>query len=276
MGHYPAAIFFPLFRKSRAALITNIDGLCWMRSKWSKPVQRFILRCEKTAIRLSHALIADHPAIQSYCMEQYQRRAHHIAYGAVIPTRNDTTQLSLLGLQAQAYYLLVSRLEPENNIDMILEGYLKSACLLPFIVVGSAETQHGRYLVNKYRHAPHIRFVGTIFDYEALSGLRRHCKIYFHGHSVGGTTPSLLEAMACEAYISAHDNRFNRGILEQDAVYFSNPDDIARQIQQEPRDTQTCLSRNLDKIRQRYDWDRIANQHEDLFHEVLTLRRGTS
>jgi glycosyltransferase involved in cell wall biosynthesis len=269
LGHYPSAIFFSLLRHTQAILITNIDGLCWMRPKWSRPIRRFILHCEQTAVRQSHALIADHPAIQAYCLSRYGKHAHHIAYGAVIPRGNNLTQLEYLGLKAREYFILVARLEPENNIEMILDGYLASNSSLPFVVVGELNTRHSKNLVKKYKNKPGVRFVGAIYDYEALSGLRQHSQAYFHGHSVGGTTPSLLEAMACQATISAHDNPFNRGILDQDAHYFSSPKDITQFIAQGPQNNLQQQQKNLAKIRQRYNWDLITHQHEQLFYELL-------
>lgn len=271
MGHYPAAVFFPLMKNSKAILITNIDGLCWMRPKWSRPIRWFILQCEKLAVRHSHALIADHPAIQAYCHSRYGQHSHHIAYGAVIPKGHDTSQLERLALQPGGYFILVARLEPENHIEMILDGYLASGSSLPFVVVGGLNTRHARDLLARYKGKPGVRFVGAIYDYEALSGLRKQAALYFHGHSVGGTTPSLLEAMACEAPIAAHDNHFNRGILGKDARYFSSPGDLARLIQAPVPAalTQARRQRNLDKVRAHYNWDLIAEQHERLFETLL-------
>lgn len=271
MGHYPAAVFFPLLRRSQARLVTNIDGLCWKRPKWSKPIRQFILHCEQKAVGQSHALIADHPAIQSYCLHRYGKQAHYIAYGAVVPEGRDTSLLERWALEPQGYFNLVARLEPENNIEMILDGYLQSGSALPFVVVGGLNTQHARHLLARYRGKDQIRFVGAVYDYEALSGLRKHCALYFHGHSVGGTTPSLLEAMACEALVVAHDNPFNRGVLESEARYFSSADDLASLIQApvDPTQAAACRTRNLDKVRQHYDWDRIAQQHEHLFNQLV-------
>jgi len=116
LGHYPAAVFFKMLRGNQTVLITNIDGLCWMRTKWSKPIRRFIHYCERIAVRESDALIADHLAIQSYCQSEYGMHAHYIAYGAVIPEGNNRKKLELLGLQDRGYYVQVARLEPENNI----------------------------------------------------------------------------------------------------------------------------------------------------------------
>jgi glycosyltransferase involved in cell wall biosynthesis len=274
MGHYPAAIFFPLFRHIDAVLATNIDGLCWMRPKWSKPIRQFILSCEKIAVHQSDALIADHPEIQSYCFSRYGKQAQFIAYGAVIPEGNNNRQLEKLALQASGYDMLVARLEPENNIEMILDGYLQSSSKLPFIVVGGLNTKHAKHLMARYKANSCIRFVGTIYDYEELSGLRQHCRIYFHGHSVGGTTPSLLEAMACQSYIAAHDNRFNRGVLGEDALYFTSAEDAARLFQQESPHRQAFIENNLAKVQQHYDWDDITTKHELFFQEQIIKKRS--
>ncbi len=271
LGHYPSAMFFGLLGRSTAKLVTNIDGLCWKRPKWSRPIRQFILYCEQNAVRHSDALIADHPAIQLYCQGRYGKQAHYIAYGAVIPKSCNTSLLEGFALQPQGYFNLVARLEPENNIEMILDGYLQSGSALPFVVVGGLNTRHASHLTARYKSKPQIRFVGAIYDYEELSGLRKHCALYFHGHSVGGTTPSLLEAMACEALVVAHDNPFNRGVLGGDARYFSSARDLAAIIQETVSSVQADESRsnNLSKVRQHYDWDRIAVEHERLFRALV-------
>jgi glycosyltransferase involved in cell wall biosynthesis len=161
-------------------------------------------------------------------------------------------------------------MEPENNIEMIIEGVLQSEKDHPLIIVGNRENHYGLYLQKKYRHS-HIRFVGSLYQPEQLNNLRAFASVYFHGHSVGGTNPSLLEAMACGCNIAAHNNIFNKAILKEDAYYFSSVADV-RKILQQPLDPAVIMDRkemNIQKVRQRYNWQTIIDEYEKLFLSVM-------
>lgn len=272
LGCEPAAVFFWLARGHQSALVTNIDGLGWQRSKWNKPLRWFIRYCERIAVRESDALIADNQGIQSYCLSEYNQPSHYIPYGAVIPSGKSMRQLDVHGLLEGEYYMLVARLEPENNIEMILDGYLESGNQRPFVVVGGLSTTYAKFLLDHYSSFTNIKFVGGVYDYEELSGLRKSCEIYFHGHSVGGTNPSLLEAMASEAYIAAHDNIFNRGVLGEHALYFNCVQDVARIIHNSPVNKKEFQMHNLEKIRNEFNWGNVARQYEHLFQNVISTK----
>jgi len=272
LGSEPAAVFFWLARGHTSALVTNIDGLGWQRSKWSKPLRWFIRYCERIAVRESQALIADNRGIQSYCLSEYNKHSHYIPYGAVIPSGKNMKQLGVHGLIEGEYYMLVARLESENNIGMVLDGYLASGNQRPFVVVGGLSTKYAQLLLDHYRSFSNIRFVGGVYDYEELSGLRKACEIYFHGHSVGGTNPSLLEAMASEAYIAAHDNIFNRGVLGNDALYFKNAQDVAQIIHDSPVYGKEFKMRNLEKVQNEFNWEDVAKQYELIFQSLISTR----
>lgn len=117
--------------------------------------------------------------------------------------------------------MLIARLEPENSIETILDGVVLANLQRPFLVVGKHNTTYGAFLKQKYALQAQIQFVGGIYDIEVLNNLRYYSNLYFHGHTVGGTNPSLLEAMASNSLICANDNPFNRYILEDDAIYFN-------------------------------------------------------
>jgi glycosyltransferase involved in cell wall biosynthesis len=133
-------------------------------------------------------------------------------------------------LEPGRYNLLIARLEPENNIETILDAHLPDHIRTPVMVIGNTATQYGRYLTAKYEDEKRIRFLGSIYDKTSLDSIRHFARLYFHGHSVGGTNPSLLEAMACGCPIMAHDNRFNRGVLLDAAVFFSNAAGLSQSI----------------------------------------------
>jgi glycosyltransferase involved in cell wall biosynthesis len=273
LGYVPVAIFYPLFFRRRAKLVTNMDGLEWKRSKWNAVLQRFARLTEVPGARCSDALIADNEAIRDYLRESYGRDSYFIPYGAAAVAGPDPAHLERYGVQAQAYFMLIARLEPENNIEIILDGYLKSGDTRPFLVVGKTTTAYGARLLEKYAAAPRIQFLGGIYDYTVLSSLRWQAAVYFHGHSVGGTNPSLVEAMASSAYIAAHDNPFNRSVLEANAWYFTDTADVARIINADHSiDRADFSARNLDKVRVVYNWEVVAREHLRVFEQVIARR----
>jgi glycosyltransferase involved in cell wall biosynthesis len=157
-------------------------------------------------------------------------------------------------------------MEPENNIEVILDGVVKSKSSRPFLVVGNPENKFGLYLKNKFREEKRIRFMGSIYDTNIIDNLRYHANLYFHGHSVGGTNPSLLEAMGCHSLICAHDNVFNQSILGPDAFYFNSARQVADRLDATTTREQGAnyVQANLAKIKESYSWAHIVEQYEAL------------
>lgn len=271
LGYTPSAIFFGLKKKTRAKFVTNMDGLEWKRGKWNRMLKNFIRFCEKRAVNLSDFLIADNPAIEDYYKKTYNVvHIKYIPYGAELFHNPNIKYLDEYDLEPYKYYMLVARLEPENNIEMILDGYLISGAREPFLVVGGLTNKYANYLLKKYEKAKKIKFTGGIYDYNKLSSLRWFSKLYFHGHSVGGTNPSLLEAMASNAYIVAHDNPFNRSVLGNEAFYFKTKHDIKNVINrysEEYRDE--FIQKNRMKIKEIYNWKKVSIEYLKVFEEVL-------
>lgn len=271
LGYVPCAIFFPFFRRRRAKLVTNMDGLEWKRSKWNFVLQRFAELTEALGAKYSDALISDNLAIQGYLLDKYGRESHFIPYGAKLVSQPDVADLAPYQLSPRRYHMLIARLEPENSIETILDGYLRSGDTDAFLVVGKTDTRYGRFLMAKYQSHANIRLIGGVYDYDRLSSLRWHAKLYFHGHSVGGTNPSLVEAMASNALVAAHDNPFNRSVLEENAFYFSSAADVADIIRSDTgASREAFIARNREKVSRVYDWENIARQHLDAFAEALS------
>ena len=273
LGYVPCAIFFPLFRKRRAKLVTNMDGLEWKRSKWNFMLQKFAELTEALGAKYSDALIADNEAIREYLFGKCGKNSHFIPYGAKPVNAPDTEHLKRYHVDPLHYHMLIARMEPENNIETILDGYLLSGDRDPFLVIGKTGAKYGQHLLKKYSRNGNIMFLGGIYDYEILSSLRWHSRLYFHGHSVGGTNPSLVEAMASNALIAAHANPFNRSVLESNAFFFSEASDIARIIRSDTRASRDAyVSGNRLKVEQIYNWEKIAQQHIRVFEEVIGRR----
>jgi len=266
MGYQSAALSLLLYNPGRTRIIANMDGMEWQRQKWSRAQQRFIRWAEGVMVRRSHLLVADNPGIADYLQATYGRTSTMIPYGAEPFSQVQPELLAAYGLQPQQYWLLIARMEPENNIEMVLEGYRQSNSPLPFVVVGNCTHGYGRQLRQRYG-SDAIRFVGAIFNTPILNNLRHHARACFHGHSVGGTNPALLEAMAAGALVVAHDNIFNRSVLQEHAFYFASAAEVAARIdagEQLDGVRAAYADAGQQRIAEHYRWDSIVRQYADL------------
>jgi glycosyltransferase involved in cell wall biosynthesis len=250
--------------------IINMDGLEWKRAKYNKLTQRFLKWAESLAANYADVLIADSIGIRDHIQREYQKTAFYIPYGAEIPVNFSISALSKFNLEANKYYLLIARMEPENNIETIIAGYKQSEQHCPLIIVGGIQNKYGQFLLKKYS-SEFIQFPGAIYDQTIINALRHFSTIYFHGHSVGGTNPSLLEAMACGCNIAAHENEFNRAILDDQAFYFSTPGEVKNIINEPSIETIAVIRKNMniDKIKKIYNWGKIINDYEQVLKKGI-------
>lgn len=265
LGYTSNSIWHFLLPK-KSVIITNMDGLEWKRSKYSAIVRRFLKFAEKLAVKYSDYLISDSVGIKQFLEKKYNKSSEFIAYGATVFNSPDSSVLEKYGLTPYSYDLLIARMEPENNIETIIKGFLKKQTGRKLLIVGSyTATKFGKYLHNSYSSYDSIEFMGSLYDMTVLNNLRYYSNLYFHGHSVGGTNPSLLEAMASDCFIIAHNNVFNRSILEDDACYFDNEEqlsDLLNIIKQDD-DIKLKLTKNKNKIIGKYSWDNINASYLD-------------
>ena len=272
LGYTSSSVWTFLFPQ-KSILITNMDGLEWKRSKYSNPVKKFLKRAEKWAAIYSDYLIADSKGIQEHLLHTYQKEATFIAYGASLFTSPDESALSSFRLAKHDYNLLIARMEPENNIETILIGHQASHSKRKLILVGNYKNPFGSYLKDKYGNENTL-FLGALYDLNLLNNLRYFSHFYFHGHSVGGTNPSLLEAMASQALIIAHENIFNKSVLGEDAFYFSIPSDITSLLNEgiQKNDFHSFLSNNDNKIKLHYSWQHITSLLENMLLDAINKR----
>ena len=256
-------------------IITNNDGIEYNRAKWNSIKKAYIYFSEFLAVKLSNHIIADSNGIYDYLTKKYPKAKNKIKvieYGSYINEEEcDSNILSKYKLIHKGYYLVVARLEPENNIDIIIKGFLNSNSQHKLIVIGNI-------LINEYNKAllktadSRVVFLGGIYDKIELKNLRKGCLAYFHGHSAGGTNPSLLEAMANSNYIFAHDNVFNREVTDNLADYFMNPEDvknIVNSFEKKNDDEKNGVKKQmLNRIKNYYNWERISFEYEKFFDEV--------
>lgn len=265
LGYTSSSVWSWLFPKS-SVLITNMDGLEWKRSKYSKSVQKFLKKAEKWAAMNSDILIADSLGIQTYLKETYQKDSEYIAYGASVFSDPDVNILNKYNLKAGEYALIIARLEPENNIEMVLRAFQEQN-KAHIVVVGNTNTPYGRYLTETFTNQ--ITFLGSIYNQKDLDNIRYFSKLYFHGHSVGGTNPSLLEAMAASCKICAHSNQFNRGVLGNDAFYFSSSNEVTTLLETPLYAFTPYVQANLKKIETTYSFNTIHTKLKQLIYTCL-------
>jgi glycosyltransferase involved in cell wall biosynthesis len=271
LGYTSSSIWSFLFPK-KSLIITNMDGLEWKRSKYTYFVRRFLNYAERLAINHSNYLIADSEGIKKYIDDKYKKDSKFIAYGSNLVSNIDETILDKFNLQKLKYHMLLARIEPENNIETILDGVVFSETKTPFLVIGDyTKNSFGKRIKEKYQDHKHIIFLGSIYNREELNCLRHCCNLYFHGHSVGGTNPSLLEAMGSGNLIIAHNNIFNKAVLKEDGFYFYTPEDVSFYLKNKNKENETLkIENNKLKIKNEYDINKINNSYFTYFHECLS------
>ena len=271
LGYTSSSIWQKLIYKKGAIVVTNMDGLEWMRSKYSKKVQRFLKFAEKLAIKYSDYLVADSIGIQKYLKKKYNVESSYYPYGSYVFENPNEESIKNYDLVAYQYDVLIARFEPENNIEMVLEAFYKSKTSRQLILIGNYKnTEFGIKMAEKFATDKRIRFLGGIYDQNMLDNIRFFSNLYFHGHSVGGTNPSLLEAMGSSALICYHKNDFNEAILGSDGYGFSSSLELSEVIDNElKKENHTILDNNLLKIKTIYSWEIIVNQYIEYLRKIL-------
>lgn len=270
LGYTSNSIWFFLMPK-KAINIINMDGLEWKRSKYSWPVQQFLKVAEWLAAKSGDYLVADSLGIQSFLKNKYKKESTYIAYGAHLFNSPNEEILKQYQVEKGNYNMIMARFEPENNLDMVLEGVaLNSEDQTPILVIGKHETKYGSYLKDKFKSYSNIRFIGGVYNLEHLNNLRYYSNLYFHGHSVGGTNPSLLEAMASQTLVIAHNNDFNKGVLKENAYYFSNPTEVKKILNTiKKSDNLHFIKNNYQAIANDFNWEKINGDYLQLFEKCM-------
>jgi len=272
LGYTTASVFYPFMNFRKTALVTHMDGLEWKRDKWNPVVKKMAKYFEKLGAIHSQHLVSDNEKIREYILKTYNRDSDFIAYGCMPFESPDEGILKEYNVEKGAYGILIARMEAENNIEMILKGFVNSNQDCKLLVVGNPVTKYGIRMKETYRTDSRVIFTGGIYNLNHLNNLRYYSKFYFHGHSVGGTNPSLLEAMASSAFIIAHGNEFNKAILGDDALYFNNHGSLSKLLNDYiyAHDlSERAIAMNLEKVKNIYNWEHITNSYENLFKRIV-------
>jgi glycosyltransferase involved in cell wall biosynthesis len=263
------APLLPLLRLRGTPVAVHVDGLEWRRAKWGRAGRRYYRQAESFAVRWADALIADAQGIADYYAQEFGAATELLTYGAPIQVSPRSDRLAELGVSSKRYHLVVARFEQENHVEEIVSGYRHSRAELPLLVVGSAP--YADAYTARVRQAagsdPRIRMLGGVWDQDQLDQLYANCLTYLHGHSVGGTNPSLLRAMGAAADVIAFDVDFNREVLGEFGRYFSCVGDLAPLLFAAEVLPEEAVERGLHfrtRAAHRYDWLEVATGYEQL------------
>lgn len=251
-------LFLPIFRLfSNSRVITNIDGLEWKRDKWGNWARKFLKWSESVAVKYSDIIVTDNKAIGDYVLQEYGVESATIAYGGDHAICN-----SVSSLEKGSYCLGLCRIEPENNVHMILEAFKGTDQHLKFVGNWNV-SEFGRVLKEKFQKEDNIELLDPIYDLDKLFKLRSECSLYLHGHSAGGTNPSLVEMMHFGTPIYAFDCCFNRYSTENRAQYFDSVQSLKVLLKQNDKNTLEKNGANMKEIaNRRYTWAEISRLYE--------------
>ena len=268
---YNGAVFLPWLRLKRRKLITNMDGIEWRRPKWPRPVKAWFWVNEWIAAWSSHRLVADHPIIADHLATRRPRRAiATIPYGGEPLLSAPTAPLAELGLEPGRYFVSIARIEPDNNILTIVEAFSQCRRDARLVVLGNVQRDNAYHRSVLAAASEEVLFPGAIYEAATVQALRFHARAYLHGHTVGGTNPSLVEALWAGSAVIAHDNPYNRGTAGDAQAYFSDATSCAELIHRYLHDD-LAWKRARDGARaqaQGFDWTAILSAYED---ELLRL-----
>ena len=261
----------PVGRLLGKRAILNIGGLDWQRSKWGPWASRFLRLSESVAVRAAHVNVADNQGIAEYLRAAYGLSSELIEYGGDQITAPPVTDAlkAVYPFLAGPYLLAVARIQADNNPELLLEAFDRMPDRVSVFIGNWDRSAYGRELALKYRGRPHLRILEAIYDPEVLNAIRAHCSIYVHGHSAGGTNPSLVEAMHLSLPIASYDVVYNRATTEDRALYFKDAAGLAALVGETPARDWEAQRPVLKAIAERrYRWERIAGEYARLFRDA--------
>jgi len=229
------------------------------------------------AIVFANTIVTDAEEMKNYVPDIYKNKAVFIPYGIGLPKLMPWTNKGLKNydkvkdISPNRYWLVVARLEPENNISTIIDAFSKYRTKLPLIVIGEYTSDKYKKQVDKIaENSDNIIFLGSIYDLTILDMLRQNCFAYIHGHSVGGTNPSLIEAMIMKNIIIAHDNEFNREVCGDLGVYFTDVGDLINKLDLIENNFSSYVNLKEElhhRAREKYSWKHVSNNYIILFEK---------
>lgn len=248
----------------QAKIITNIDGMEWKRDKWGPSQKKFLKFSEKVGVKYSDLVISDNYYIQEHVRKSYNVDSTLIAYGGDhVKIDDDFSLAEKYKLMKSSYFFTVCRIEPENNIELLIKAYLEAGLKFPYVIVGNWKaSEFGKNIVKKYAAISKLMLVNPIYNQKELDQLRSNCYYYLHGHSAGGTNPSLVEAMYLGLPIIAYGVSYNRSTTNEEALYFSDQKSLVAILKDLENKDRKGISAKMQAIAKRdYTWEIICRKY---------------
>jgi glycosyltransferase involved in cell wall biosynthesis len=265
---YNTAIFSVVLWALRREVIINMDGLEWKRPKWSRMARAWLWANERIAAKIGRTLVADHPEIKNHLTRTTcQSKVIMIPYGAPVIEEASTQPLATLNLESGDYYLSIARIEPENSQLEIIKAFSQEKRDKLLVILGTLSMDNPYHRAIRAAAGESVRFIGAIYDKTILASLRYHAAAYFHGHTVGGTNPSLVEALGAGCPIVAHDNEFNRWTAGPDQLFFRTEQDFAeilRSMAKHPELLEQMRHRARQRHRAAFQLEAVLGQYRQL------------
>lgn len=272
---YNTAIFNVLQRLHGRQIFMNMDGIEWKRAKWSLPAKLWFFLNEIIGSNISNVPIADHPQIASHVAARSRKTPVVIPYGGDIVGAAPEQPVLDLGLSPGKYFISVARIEPENSILEMVQAFLVADTGLDMVVLGRFDPANPYHRKVRDMGRGRVFFPGAIYEQERVKALRFHARAYFHGHQVGGTNPSLVEALGAGSAVIAHDNRFNRWTAGEGQRYFDSIDSCVDHIRSLAKDDLALYSARIaarDRHAHSFRWEDVLAQYETLFFGPAVFR----
>jgi len=265
---YNTAVFCAWLRMRGVRCVINMDGIEWSRAKWGRMAKAWFWLNDWAGCWLGDQLVADHPEIARHLASRVRAdKITTIAYGADPVHGADEAPVRALGLVPGRYLTLVARPEPENSILEVVQGFSAHPRGHTLAVLGHYDPQHPYHQAVMAAAGPEVRFLGAIYDKPVVQALRFHGLAYVHGHQVGGTNPSLVEALAVGNAVIAHDNRFNRWVCAPSAVFFKTAEDFSGALGEllaHPDRLRQMAADSRSRFEQAFRWETILGAYAAL------------
>jgi glycosyltransferase involved in cell wall biosynthesis len=264
-------VFCALYRLRGLENVINMDGVEWRRQKWGAVAKTWFWLNDWAGCWLGNHLVADHPEIKKHLTTRVAAgKITMIPYGSDQVGAADAGLITAYGVEPGAYAILIARAEPENSILEVVQAWSRKARGCKLLVLGKYDPDHAYQRAVKAAASDEVIFPGAVYDKAVVQALRFHARFYVHGHQVGGTNPSLVEALGAGNAVLAHDNLYNRWVAGEGGVYFSGEDGCAQQIEAllgDPGKLTQLQAASRARHAAEFTWDKILGDYERLLLE---------
>ncbi|MDZ4078365.1 DUF1972 domain-containing protein [Hydrocarboniphaga sp.] len=270
---YNTALFCAWLRLKGIPNVINMDGIEWSRAKWGRAAKTWFWLNDWAGCWLGNHLVADHPEIKEHLKSRVRAdKITTIAYGADKVTDAPTDSITHYGLEPGKFLTVIARPEPENSLLEIVSGFSRQRHGLNLAVLGKYDPTNAYHHAVQQAASDEVKFLGAIYDKPVVQALRFHSWAYVHGHQVGGTNPSLVEALGAGNAVIAHSNRFNRWVVGDGGGYFDGADDFARVLRElvaTPERLSQMRIASIARYEAEFTWDKICREYEELLTRFL-------